>query len=307
MTVALRRAFTPVRNPRRRMAAFLVVLVFAAGCTAASPNAAPPTPTASVAPPATFTDDTAGVQGTVLDDGLHPIGGAEVSLAQVSHTVLSDRDGTFSFSNVPPGTVTVTVTKPSYEPAVKTVSAPAGEITQLQFVLQSVAGEEPWHETVEVAGYVCFQVWALTMLSFSFLCPGEGRVFIPFDAHGNLSTIIAEMVWQKTSGVTSDEFQLAIWQGGSRSGVLDCEFCYGSKIGPSPLELRIDEGEGEAFVGVNGDGASAPVTLDNYVSTRASNNTPGGINVAFQQRVTIYDSMFYFEAAPSGFSALPDS
>ena len=112
-----------------------VSLIVLSGCIAA------PTPSATDAPApseATTTAETGAIDGSVTTDELQPIPNAQVALQGDNRSTVSASDGSFSFSNLDPGTYTVLVAGLGYFSNQKTVSVVAGEAVKVTIILDKI-------------------------------------------------------------------------------------------------------------------------------------------------------------------------
>jgi hypothetical protein len=297
-----------------RSIAPLSVLLFllVAGCAKSEPATAPssssqaPTGVRSVA----FDGEGGTIRGTVTDSELVPIAQAQVALDEVE-TLLADEFGAFEFQNVAPGPHRLYAAAIGYEAAAKGVTVVVGETASVAFLLSALAIDTGF-VTIEVnEGHICFQIGIAhptgatpgIFVNFGNLaCPNAGLIFIPFDVGPGVNAIVSEMVWQPTSGVTSRELRLENWQGGARSGAFTFQHRYGQAAGVSPVVVRYGLVEGEAFGGI----ADEVVSVDNALIVPPDTSRPGGPNVVFDQRATVYNSVFYGLPATEEYSALPD-
>ncbi|MEP6692209.1 MAG: carboxypeptidase regulatory-like domain-containing protein [Gemmatimonadaceae bacterium] len=75
------------------------------------------------------------IAGTATDSGGRAITGATATLAELARSVLSGLRGEFRFSNVPPGTYTLTVQQIAFAPATARVTVATGEMLELDVTL----------------------------------------------------------------------------------------------------------------------------------------------------------------------------
>ena len=82
------------------------------------------------------------ITGNVIDaTGTRPMQGAEVRLAPLSRVTRVDSNGTFRFTNVPPGTYSVTVSFAGATPKVQDVTVVEGGTRSLSFALSPIGTE----------------------------------------------------------------------------------------------------------------------------------------------------------------------
>ncbi|XP_058263078.1 carboxypeptidase N catalytic chain isoform X2 [Hemibagrus wyckioides] len=81
-----------------------------------------------------------GIKGMVYDENNNPINNAVISVAGINHDITSGADGDY-FRLLLPGTYTVTVVAPGYQPSTNTVTIGPAEATQLHFYLKPAPKE----------------------------------------------------------------------------------------------------------------------------------------------------------------------
>lgn len=143
----------PGLNFMRGLGTIVVVIFLAlAGCV--SSESASEAASAPVAPPAEIDDNSGGIEGTVTDDSILPLEGAEVALLDLDLSTTTDATGRFSFSRVPPGKYRLAAAKLGYESAARVVEVRLGEITAERFVLVALSIEEAYHVTLQGRGRI---------------------------------------------------------------------------------------------------------------------------------------------------------
>jgi hypothetical protein len=141
----------------------IVLVLLLAGCNGPDPEATAVLTSASVpsAEPARFDETTGGIDGIIADDEAYPIPFANVTLVPIGQTI-TDPDGRFSFSNVPPGKYTVHATRPGFYPAAREETVVAGEAVLTTLILMRLPSTDPYHQTLPVSGKVDAR-WASTI------------------------------------------------------------------------------------------------------------------------------------------------
>ncbi len=129
------------------------LMLVLAGCVADSEstdvNGAGDQAAPQEAAPAEFDDLTGAIQGVVLDLELSPIAGAQVGILP-SETMteplvaVSDVNGAFTISRVPPGEHTLSTQQLGFQSAAKRVTVSAGEISTVQFSLEKLPTDDPF-------------------------------------------------------------------------------------------------------------------------------------------------------------------
>lgn len=291
----------------------LLVSMLVAGCSGASPTAQPSqSPDGPIGlKDVEFEGDGGKIVGTVTDSQVVPIPGAQIALDDLG-VVQTDAGGAFEFQNVPPGPHTVYASALGYGSAGKKVEVVSGDAVTVSFLLEQLAIEEGYVAIDQNEGHICLQLGIAhptgaspgVYINFgNVMCPNAGLIFIGFEVEPGIEALVTEMVWQPTSGATSRELRVENWQGGARSGAFTFDHRYGSAAGPSPVVVRYGLAEGEAFEGVTNETA----TVDNAIIVPPDPSRPGGVNVVFDQRTTIYNSMFYGMKPDETYSSLPDA
>jgi hypothetical protein len=134
------------------LAPLLLVLAGCVGSESAAlggDGAAPSGPQATAAA-AEFDDLTGAIQGLVLDLELQAIVGAQVGILP-SETIadpviaMTDAAGAFSMSRIAPGEHTLNAQMLGFRSAAKRINVNAGEVTTIQFALEKLPSDEPFH------------------------------------------------------------------------------------------------------------------------------------------------------------------
>jgi hypothetical protein len=291
-----------------------LLLVLFAGCVS-QPNAEPPPSTSDVAPPAAFDDSTGAVSGIVTNIELQPIAGAQIGLQGTAFQSRTSRDGSFSFSLVPPGEYTLLAGGVGYSSVARKVLIEAGaETARIQVALAAIAFSEARAETFVFEGYI-----ACTIGAFGFLSEecGEGlqtdigtfgrNPNNKIDWHWNITEnqtdlkgTLIELVWIPGSAAAS---QLTLYVANKFSCTPSCEadgpeYCDTDNHGP-PVQrcyidnLRIRDGDYPWHMTARAWGAPVP-----------ANEPP---NVVVEQKFTMYRTDFYGVMGARDFTAVPDT
>lgn len=245
------------------------------------------------------------ILGLVTDQELNPIGGALVAVGEAV-TVMTGPDGTFRATNVPPGEVRVVVQALGFQSVARHVVVEPEDTVEVSFTLEKLPVTEPYHDYFILVGFACLQTYTfgIRLTYGNFVCPeAPAGVVVQFEATKGVVTIVSAMAWEQTSALSAYVLGLDLWQGGVRTGVWTCDYCYGTAEGPSPVVLRVDG----AFEGINGKEAEETSVIDNIVILRGDPRFAGQVGLIYSQRVDIYTSVFYQGKAPEGYTGLPDS
>jgi hypothetical protein len=99
--------------------------------------------------PAFGQSDKGSITGTVTDTSGATVPGAEVRLAPVGASVVTDMQGAFRLPEVPPGKYTVTVSYVGFAPLVSDVEVTAGQRLALDLKLKTASASEEVLVTAE--------------------------------------------------------------------------------------------------------------------------------------------------------------
>ncbi len=216
------------------------------------------------------------VGGTITDDELQPIAGAIVGVLP-SETlteplqVLSDQNGKFSFSNVPPGTHTVAGSALGYTSASRSVEVQVGVVTDVAMIVEKLAAEGAYSVTEVYPGTVTAYMYRATPTCMYFAsyippetpgigssrnlvktCGGAGSASFgqlhwidEFYKETEWRTIVAELAWQPQSAATGKGFLMDVSAPNitrSTGGSIDQTdpHTWVQMAGKSPLHIRID-------------------------------------------------------------------
>jgi hypothetical protein len=123
-------------------AAAALVAMILAGCLGADSNGTPSG--AAGGPAAEFSDETAALEGSVVDETLFPLQGALITMPSLGLSATTDESGAFAFSFLPPGTLVVNAELDGFESAAVEVELVAGEAAQARFILVALVGDRPY-------------------------------------------------------------------------------------------------------------------------------------------------------------------
>lgn len=298
----------------------LLLTVVLAGCAAGGAEPDSVQPSLSVDPGG----DTGGIEGSVVDDSLTPVGAAQVAVTTSTGVfqALTGETGGFMITGVPAGRHTLFAAALGYDSVAKSVEVIAGQVTTVSLSLSPLPVIEPYVELFgPYDGYFECRIghantgecgWFIAQQPHpTQLYPNDRSIFSFNMTSEDWQTFQGEMRWQQGSFATSTSMRLAFSYDG-RTGVH--RWC--SSEGPSPLVWRYERaGIEESLCTEVGNNEEAPEPEMKYNPLRTYANVPFGANadpqglvyVSFQQRFQVVVSVFYGERAPVDYSAFPDA
>lgn len=270
-------------------AALLLIL---AGCSASTQTS--PQPLEGLA---SASEAGARLSGRVVDLEMLPVGGASVEISgPVVRTTATNAEGNFSFEGLEPGSYALKVKKVGYKVASQKLDLGAGQGSPVSIILEPIAVAVPRHETYVGDGYLDVAVSAAGF-SFPFNVTGTppktgARYQVGVDA----VSAIAFMTWNPSLPGTSKWMSLAFWYQSNRLN---------RSIGASPLLVRTDDLP-KVVQTSNFQLLVAWGLSDCGTSVQTCTTNPDTVaQIAFQQRLKIYTSVFYVEKAPEAYRPGP--
>ena len=151
------------------------------------------------AAPAQFDENTGAITGTVTDDQIQPIQGADVGLVEKPEkSTQSDAAGAFTLSNLEPGAYTLVVGRLGFESTGKKVEVVAGSAVTVSMLIVPLPVAQPRHFTYRFSGYIdC--AFAVVRTTLSAGC-GQGTTVstqAPFKGGwpADFSALVFEAEW----------------------------------------------------------------------------------------------------------------
>ena len=217
------------------------------------------------------------------------------------------------FSDVPPGTYFLTVSKPAYESQQAQATVTAGESTPVVKVqINRLFEGDPFMETVEYKGFVgCaynFFVSSTCVNDYTRIAPVcdggcapqvtgivDQREYQSSVGPG-WQSIVWELNWESSLDGTAEEMGLTV----SFADRIGASHWYTSTSQSKPFRLQCDVGVicPEQQDGENGEPMISPDGQDDLWNMISAGD--GGI--ALQQTIEIYQSNFYYAPSPEGWS-----
>ncbi len=306
----------------RRFPVLLVLgFLVTAGCVAAGADEAQNVVVPSSAPEAGFGDDTGGVKGHVIDDEGVPLAGVILQLLPPALTATTAVDGSFSFSNVPPGKYSLFAARLGFEAGATQVEVVAGEIASATMTLAPIAITQP---RVEVLGpFNGFMQCRMSTPLSSGACG-----FLPVVGNTTITSVWTndKVIWN-FGKFTSDDFTAIVFESrwtpssAATNPNMNQIFSYDGRPGThwwadvgsssSPISLtwvRGEDGPGGQIPGATPDEHKEP-TMDHLLRTWITipfASVPPA-ELAYDMRFEMMVTIYYSELPPEGYSAFADA
>ncbi len=267
------------------------------------------------------TDTTGAIRGVVVDEAIRPVAGAAVTLlAEPPQAANTTDGGTFSFSDLAPGTYFLQVSRLGFASVQASAEVVAGlaEPPVVRVQLARDASQMPYTAAQSKTGYILCTtsaaavcgapnlVSSLILCDFFQVCVGDvtpDRFGLHFYFDPNATLVQAEMVWDSTQPVSPDlELSAEDLNAGSNdtcppaslSGAPYTEYAGG----PSPVLLKTNATE----IALGQVGGRCPIFYS--VFSGGVGGTPGGFTV--QQAFDIFTDAFYGYTPPEGWRRTVD-
>lgn len=278
--------------------ALVVVLLLASGC--AGKNDGKAEPSASLDPNSLPEGVTNVLEGTVQGIDFYPVDNATVRINGLEDNTTSDEAGYYRFESLPPRDYIITVTKEGYRPKSQRAILEDDKIFQLDFIMEEVPLEQPYHRMQEFNGLIFCQLAYQTTPDNTqrpqCAPPGDplNRQDHLFDVMPGGAQVVVEVVWTQTTAASK---MLTITVESLGDNAIQFAFDKGESplrtvVSQSLLRQNMPEGGKlrvlmEAAPSITGDEAATDVGL------------------ALQQGFKVYFTVFYIEPGPTSYSALP--
>lgn len=258
------------------------------------------------ASPATFTEGTGAIEGTVTDDQLHPLAGAEVAASSLGLVTQTDQMGRFTFSNIEPGPLALSAAKVGYESATKRVSVEAGTKTAVAIALAPLPSDEPYHVVAQavinveasVATAVCVPPPYPASCPVKFIGPSH---WVKLDLNRS-SGIFLELAWVPGTAI-SQALNVSAIARTKPPGQSATELRSHYFEGVSPLRGRIPV---DSWLEAEGVACAAAGTCELFEWLWAKANPPNPAGAFLSQRLNHVVTTFYNGPLPLNFTALPE-
>lgn len=292
------------------------VLLVAAGCIAEGEatdvQGSDDQPDPRDLPP--VSENEARITGTLTDDSLAPIAGAQVGILNSDPQVVvtTNEAGQFALVGLVPGPYTIQFQQLGYLTVTKQVDAVGGQTVDIQVILNPIAvqtGESRYFTIIGEGYFACGADTPVVTWGNLHACVYDThKPNVSFEApKADLTGIMDEVVWTQSSGLTSQSLYVYLAYG----QVCD-PFCenaatfdpdYGDDASPSPVRFYVsfDDKQKERV-------PEDPMPLK---SITFPNRDGEPFVIVFQQRMTHYITLFWGplaeETVLEDFSAIPDA
>lgn len=246
------------------------------------------------------TKETGSITGMVVNDGLEYLVGATVRLVDdaAGGTTLqektSDEEGRFTINDIEPGPYRLLVTAHCCHQEIERINVVAGEVEEVNVILERLPAADlkkaysigPLDET-----------YMIDCLVVHLPCTtNKQQLSDCYSVEPGLKTAHVALEWSPVGGGIGGpselEFRVELCAGPTGSLI------YKKATGTSPIEFRLDAAE---FAGKNGE-----FPEDSGMSLRVVFTPPIPTPLVYQQSVTVWRTMHYWEPAPTVFSTIPE-
>lgn len=246
--------------------------------------------------------DEATLTGSVVSDDFVAIAGAEVVAG--TKTAVTDAQGIYVIEGLPPGEINAFAQADGFGVVRERIILTGGEVSSKHFILPTLPRQVPHVSLVEQVGFIecAFGAVAVTAncipLQFLFdqigTNPTNTVSILKWDfTHEGLTAVVLELAWHSPAdGVFARELQLLAET--DSADVLEGQ-TYGSSTGPSPVRIDLADD-------------AIPAASDNVTGrfqTRVFPPFEPG-NFVFQQKYTIFASLFYHKLPTPEYTGIPD-
>jgi len=149
------------------------------------------------------------VSGVVVDPGIRPIAGANVTVAGLGTVVRTDANGIFVVADLVPGLITLQVKAKGYLPVQTSAEVKAGETAKVRVVMDADLSPQPYHVTLKFKAHEDFgngladEAWDLFLANSTGPFPGLGKepfcqCQFFFSADQQVTAFVFEAAWTDT-------------------------------------------------------------------------------------------------------------
>lgn len=293
---------------------------------------------------AEVSDDSGGIEGLITNPAVEPIEGATVQIEETGDETTTASDGSYAFSEVPPGLYTLQVRAEGFLDAEREVDIVAGEVTTADIVLTEQPNTVPYMQQFESSGFMecSVGVAAVVVIGSSNVCEQGGNTTnteteFTHEIEPDPWQIVTEVEWEPSSPL-ADRFWMNVEPQGFDSA-WKVAFADAREEGPIIYNTdraqmtgivqnftAICEGEEppsttsnnvnnpDAYCNHNpieqGETVSIEVLVQ-YSSTAGTDppapGFPAGVGAAIQQEFTVYQTVFYHAPACEDYSLIEEN
>ncbi len=218
--------------------ALLLLTASLAGCMGGSEETGEPT----LKNRAEVSASTGGIQGVVTDPAIQPIEEATVTLVETGEQTQTATDGSYAFSNVPPGTYTVRIEAEEFIGTEESVEVRSADIALLDVILPVRPSVDPFSQEIEFAGFLECSVATPVILVAVCAVPNfllgnnatNDKFLFPFTIEPNPWQMVTEVRWDATQP-TGERFAVIVEPNGIPN---DGRTDFGADGGESPLRVN---------------------------------------------------------------------
>ena len=306
----------------RLAASAIGIFLLLAGCTS---GGAPPLATESTE--IVLDENNGSVTGRVLDEEFQTIPNATVAIPSASLVTQTDEEGAFALGPLAPGAYEVSAYALGYGALARRVDVIAGEALDITFALPILTSQTAFYETFPYVGFQACQWYfegaiAHCTLPYTQVHGTANRsgvnlanYGIPKDLQDNRDRynftvraehtgIVSELVWQAASAAAAwQALVLAcgwydpLWDECVPPGETHTGLRYHFEVGQNPVRLqwKMDDEQLEYL------------KISPWVMSRANvyGSEQVAAGLAFEQRIEMFNTVFYGADPPEGFTAGP--
>lgn len=287
---------------------------------------------------ATVTSQDGGIEGLVTDSAVQPVTGATVELNELGEETTTTDDGSFAFSEIPPGPYTLSLRKDGFISTERTVDVSAGQVSTVEILLPHAPTVTPYMEQFEFTGFMECSVGAGLVLYIISSNPcSNGPLGSATNTKTSFNHEIQPNAWQVVTEVSrdggtpaSDRYWLTSEVDGFNSA---WKVAYDNERGTTPIISHNDRADlagisanftaickGEedpeetsnqapdAYCNHDPIEKGAQVNIEVYVQTASASPAEFvGAGAAIQESLQVYRTIFYNAPACEDFSILEDN
>lgn len=303
---------------RGTLAALAVVSMALAGCTSGSSSsgAGPSKPASIVEATDAEVPDAGSIAGSVVDDSLSPIEGAQVALLDTQVQAATDESGAFGFKNLAPGPYKIAAGALGFDSQAKTIDVKPNEAVTVQFMLTKIEIKE-WYP--EILGP---ESWFFDCRVGTPVLTGPCGVSGPNDKASktfkmteDVEAFSGEQKWQQGTFATSKQLRQSFSYQGRPSTHWYC-----TATSPSPVSWHYNMEEGCVTPPYCGTGSSQGTSGDHAKPNTKETlliytNTPFGcvsdpthvVELSIQQKLEAGVTLFHNGPKPELWSIFLDT